>query len=63
MLVPSPDILIPLTTDATGSWTWSQSLPTNTPPGTPTYFQVWWAEPAGPQGRASSNALSATSPF
>ncbi len=63
MLVPSPDILIPLTTDAAGSWTWSQTLPATTPPGTPTYFQVWWAESGGPQGRASSNALSATSPF
>jgi hypothetical protein len=61
--VPAADTLVPLTTDANGTATWSSTLPANNPPGTPIYFQVGWSDSGGPQGLASSNALSATSPF
>ncbi len=63
ILFPSMDTLVPVTTDATGSWSWPMTIPAGQPAGTSLYFQVWWAEPTAARGRSASNALSATTPF
>jgi len=63
ILFPSMDTLVPLTTDAAGSWSWPMNIPAGQPAGTSLYFQVWWSDSTAVRGRAASNALSATTPF
>ena len=60
LLVPSVDTLLPVTTDANGGWTQGVTVPAGFLPGETLYFQCWWLDAGGPQGRAASNALSVT---
>lgn len=57
VLVPSPDLLIPLVTDGTGAldlvFPW-QVLP----PGIEATVQVWIDDPEGPKGWSATNALT-----
>jgi hypothetical protein len=62
VLVPSLDFLLPLVTDATGSFTLSSLWPPGIPEVTTAYFQCWIIDAAGPQGFAASNALAGTTP-
>jgi hypothetical protein len=62
-MVPQPQLLIPLSTDSSGSralsWLhWPASLPS----GTELLLQYWIVDPAGPAGFSASNALQASVP-
>jgi len=62
-MVPNPLLILPLSTDASGSrvLSWS-SWPPGLPAGTEILLQYWIPDAAGPAGFASSNGLSATVP-
>jgi len=62
VLVPAPDVVVPLPVDAAGSWTLPFSFPVGVPAGTPIWFQDWIPDPTGPKGFAASNALLASVP-
>jgi hypothetical protein len=56
-LVPNPEVLLPLATDATGK----DQLQALLPPSLGSYslfLQAWGPDPGGPQGFASSNAVT-----
>ena len=62
-MVPQPQLLIPLSTDSSGSralsWLhWPAALPS----GTELLLQYWIVDPAGPAGFSASNALQASVP-
>ena len=63
LMAAATDVITPLVTDAQGQWTHVITLPPGLPPGTTGYFQIWWMDAGGPEGWASSNALSGTTPF
>jgi hypothetical protein len=63
VLVPAPDVLTPVVTDAGGAWTLPVDLPPGLDPGTTYYFQTWWVDGTAPGSRAGSNALSVTAPY
>jgi len=62
-MVPTPQLVLPLATNASGglSLSWSH-WPAALPSGTELLFQDWIVDPAGPAGFAASNGLSATVP-
>ena len=62
VMVPHPDLVFPLFTNGLGTGSFGGLWPTGVPSGFDVYFQWWLQDPAGPQGFASSNALSATTP-
>lgn len=63
LLVPSPDlVLLPLPTDANGSWSLAATWPAAVPSGFSVYFQTWLPDPLGASGYAASNALLAVTP-
>lgn len=62
VLVPSPDLLVPGVTDATGAQTLPFAWPTGVPSGTSLWFQHWYPDAGAPAGLAASNALVATTP-
>jgi hypothetical protein len=62
VLVPAPDVVVPLPVDAAGSCALPFSFPVGIPEGTPIWFQHWFKDAAGPAGFAASNALMATVP-
>ncbi|HZM01250.1 MAG TPA: hypothetical protein VFD43_13470 [Planctomycetota bacterium] len=63
VLVPAPDLLIPvLPTGPVGEVALSATWPASFPPSATLYFQHWIMDPAGPSGFSASNGLSATSP-
>ena len=62
-MVPQPQLLIPLSTNPSGSrvlsWLhWPAALPS----GTELLLQYWIVDPAGPAGFSASNALQASVP-
>lgn len=61
-LVPSPDIVCGLATDAGGGLVLGGVAPAGILPGVSLYFQCWIDDPAGPQGAAASNAVAVTTP-
>jgi hypothetical protein len=61
-LVPSPDLLVLLATDAAGEISLQTTPAGSPPPGTTLFVQYWIQDSAGPLGFAASNALSQTAP-
>ena len=59
LLLPSPDLLLPVTTDARGAATLSGRWPASAPPGSVAYCQAWVLDVGGPGGWAASNGLAA----
>lgn len=61
LLVPNPDVLLPLTTDGLGQlalgWTWPAL-----PAGSDLWLQTWTADVAAPFGFSASNGLSVHAP-
>jgi hypothetical protein len=62
VLVPSPDVLVPLATDATGTQALTVTWPAGLPSGLPLLYQYWIQDPAGPAGYSASNGLRGTTP-
>jgi hypothetical protein len=62
IMVPSPDLLVILATNAAGEISLQTTLAGSPPPGTTLFVQYWIQDPAGPLGFAASNALSQTAP-
>jgi hypothetical protein len=62
-MLPNPQLIVPLSTDASGSrmlsWT---SWPSGLPAGTELLMQYWIVDAAAPAGFAASNGLSAVMP-
>jgi hypothetical protein len=61
-LVPMPQFLVPLATDAAGSATLPFAWPAGVPPGTVLYFQDWIQDAGASYGLSASNGLMATTP-
>lgn len=59
-LVPQPDIILPVITDAAGGFTLSSPWPQGVPPNTTLFSQVWIQDNSGAMGFAASNGLAAT---
>lgn len=57
-MIGAPAVAFPVSTSATGTFTWSLPWPAGLPSGAHLYSQVWIADPTGPQGATASNALS-----
>ena len=57
LLVPVPDVLVPLQTGADGGASLPFVLPQGTPPGIPLHFQFWISDPLATQGLSASNGL------
>ena len=62
VLVPSPDVLIPLATDAAGTLALNTIWPSGVPAGTELFLQCWIQDATNPLGWSASNALKAQSP-
>ena len=62
LLVPEPDLLLPLPTDVLGSASFSFLWPPGFPTGMQAWAQAWVLDPAGSGGVAASNAVSVTTP-
>lgn len=58
--VPSPDIIVPIPTNAAGGFDLPFTWPA-VPHGMNFYFQVWLPDPGGTGGYSASNAMMATS--
>jgi len=56
-LVPDPESMIALKTDASGALSYTLSVPLGTPSNTDMFFQVWVQDPAGIRGYSASNSL------
>ena len=63
VLVPKPQVLVPVVTSVTGALSLPFTLPPGLPEGTTLYFQVWISDPAASAGLAASNALEGTTPL
>jgi hypothetical protein len=63
VLVPAPALIVSgLPTSSSGTLVLSAPWPPGIPSSTTIDFQFWMPDPAGPQGFAASNAVSATTP-
>jgi len=61
-LVPAPNIVLTIPTDATGFYSIATTWPAGIPSGFMIWFQVWIADAAGVKGFASTNAIKGTTP-
>ncbi len=62
VLVPTPDVVLPLATDAGGMLDIGGTWPVTVPPGAQVGLQLWVADAGGPAGFSASNTLLITSP-
>jgi len=62
ILVPNPELLIPLTTNFAGFLYTNFSFPAGVPAGTTLYVQCWVQDPTNPQGWSASDGQVATTP-
>lgn len=62
VLVPSPDLLVPLAADAAGELNLSGNWPVGAPADLPIVLQVWFVDSAGPRGFAATNGVRETTP-
>jgi glyoxylase-like metal-dependent hydrolase (beta-lactamase superfamily II) len=62
VLVPSPDLALPLLADAQGSALLAGIWAPGAPAGVPAWAQWWVVDASGPQGVTASNAVLATPP-
>jgi hypothetical protein len=60
-LVPEPTIIVPLTTNGTGTVNLQSTWPAGIPAGTAVRFQYWIQDPAATLGLSASNGLQGTS--
>lgn len=61
-LVPMPDLLLPVTTDADGRLALSAAVPAGLPSGVDVVVQAWLTDARAPFGFAGSNAVQTSSP-
>ncbi|HEX5011690.1 MAG TPA: VCBS repeat-containing protein [Planctomycetota bacterium] len=61
-LVPQPELLLPVATNAWGQFELAGHWPPGTPPGTVVLLQAWLLDVSGPQGWAGSGAIQLTAP-
>jgi hypothetical protein len=59
-LGPSPDVLLPLVTDVTGTASVGARWPEALPLWTSIWMQAWIADPAGPKGFTATDAIAAS---
>jgi hypothetical protein len=59
-LVPSPDVIVPLATDASGAAAFTTTWPAGLPVGGAIHAQAWTFDPSGAAGFSASNALRGT---
>ena len=57
VLVPAPQLLVPLVTDSKGAFTLPVIWPAGMPVGTTNYLQAWMLDPPAASGVSASNAL------
>ncbi|MGQ0553499.1 MAG: hypothetical protein ACT4PU_09805 [Planctomycetota bacterium] len=62
VLVPMPDLRLPLALNGSGKLLLEATWPPGVPAGLQIYFQAWIADPSGPVGFTATNALKATTP-
>ena len=62
VLVPSPDLVLPLVTDATGALDITGAWPGGVPAATDLFFQAWIPDASGPVGFVASGAAQGTTP-
>ena len=62
VMVPHPDAVLPLGTNAHGAAQLQGLWPAGLPSGSQTFVQWWVVDPAGPAGFSASNALKTTEP-
>jgi len=62
VMVPSPDVALPLLVDSDGQIELSLPWPQGIPSGVPTYFQYWIVDTGAALGFAASNALESLTP-
>jgi hypothetical protein len=62
VLVPSPDVVLPLATDAYGRATLDAAIASAVPPGAGLWFHAWFFDASAPLAFSASNALVTTSP-
>jgi hypothetical protein len=60
VLVPFPNVVLPIALDAAGGWKLIFSWPTDVPAGFLLYWQAWVQDAGGPAGFAATNALEST---
>jgi hypothetical protein len=60
VLVPHPDLFVPVPVGPGGSLSLSATWPGGVPGGLSIYLQCWIQDPGGPAGLAASNAVRAT---
>ncbi len=60
VVVPLPEAMVLLATDAQGLATLPLVLATSFPPGTDIFSQAWLIDPTGPEGLTATNALQCT---
>ncbi|HZL99765.1 MAG TPA: hypothetical protein VFD43_05880, partial [Planctomycetota bacterium] len=57
VLVPAPELLLPLATDGQGGHSFSWSWPAAAPPGLELWLQHWVVDAGGPSGLSAGNGL------
>ena len=62
-MVPRPDLLFIVSTDAGGGFNLGQTWPAGVAPGSHVYSQAFYLDNTVPGGLAASNALCATTDF
>ena len=62
VLVPNPQLVMYVPTNAAGDFHITTTMPGGAPAGIPIWHHMWWVDPAGPAGLASSNAIAAVTP-
>jgi len=62
VLVPEPDVLLPLATGPDGQLVLAAVWPGGVPPAITAWLQTWIVDDGGPAGFSASNALSAATP-
>lgn len=62
VLVPSPTLAFPLTTNPTGGIGLTSTWPSGVPANSPFFFQFWISDPAATLGVSASNGLRGTTP-
>jgi len=62
ILVPAPDLVLPIVTDSAGAASLDVFVPLALPSGLAVVVQVWVLDALGPAGFAASNAMTASAP-
>lgn len=62
ILVPQPEVILPLVTTPVGALDLSFTWPVGVPAGVPSWYQVWIQDPGAVLGFAASNAVRGTAP-